>query len=210
VTIGAPWPWWALLAVAYVAGSIPTAYLVGRHHGVDLRTVGSGNLGATNVLRTFGWRWGAAVYAVDVLKGALPVLLLGRMAPPSVGAWAPIAVGVAAIVGHVRPLFLMGQGGGKGVATASGVFLALAPLPTLLAILVFAAVVWQTRYVSAGSLAAAAVLPAVLWWQARAVTPLVAVGAAVAAFVFWTHRDNIGRLRRGEERRVGGPRKEEG
>lgn len=207
---GAPWPVWGLLVVAYVAGSVPTAYLVGRHHGVDLRTVGSGNLGATNVLRTFGWRWGAAVYAVDVLKGALPVLLLGRMADPSVGAWAPIAVGVTAIVGHVRPLFLMGQGGGKGVATASGVFLALAPLPTLLAILVFAGVVWQTRYVSAGSLSAAAVLPAVLWWQARAVTPLVAVGAAVAAFVFWTHRENIGRLRRGEERRIGGSRREEG
>jgi glycerol-3-phosphate acyltransferase PlsY len=116
----------------------------------------------------------------------------------------PIALGVAAIVGHVRPVFLLGQGGGKGVATASGVFLGLAPLPTVMVMALFAVVVWRTRYVSAGSLAAAAMLPWVLAWQARGVGPLVIVGAAVAAFVFWTHRENIGRLRRGEERRLGG------
>lgn len=199
------WPLWLALGVAYLAGSLPTAHLVGRYHGVDLRTVGSGNLGATNVLRTFGWRWGALVYAVDVMKGLLPVFLLPGLVAGT-AAWPPIAVGVAAIVGHVRPVFLLGKGGGKGVATASGVFLALAPLPALAAIAVFAAVVWRTRYVSAGSLTAAAVLPWALWWQERGLTPLVAVGALVAGFVFWTHRENIGRLRRGEERRIGGGR----
>jgi glycerol-3-phosphate acyltransferase PlsY len=90
------------------------------------------------------------------------------------------------------------------VATASGVFLGLAPLPTAMVMVLFAVVVWRTRYVSAGSLAAAGMLPVVLAWQARGVGPLVIVGAAVAAFVFWTHRENIGRLRRGEERRLGG------
>lgn len=202
---GGGWPLWIALVVAYATGSIPTAHLVGKYHGVDLRTVGSGNLGATNVLRTFGWRWGALVYAVDVLKGALPVVFLPAVVAAS-PAWTPIALGVAAIAGHVRPVFLLGQGGGKGVATASGVFLALAPMATLVAIAAFAVVVWRTRYVSAGSLTAAALLPVALWWQDRAFTPLVGAGLVVAAFVFWTHRENIGRLRRGEERRIGGTR----
>jgi glycerol-3-phosphate acyltransferase PlsY len=203
VTAGG-WPLWAVLLAAYVIGSVPTAHLVGRYHGVDLRTVGSGNLGATNVLRTFGWRWGAVVYAVDVLKGVVPVVGLPSLVAGGATPWVPIALGVSAIAGHVRPVFLLGQGGGKGVATASGVFLGLAPLPTAMVMVLFAVVVWRTRYVSAGSLAAAAMLPWVLAWQARGVGPLVIVGAAVAAFVFWTHRENIGRLRRGEERRLGG------
>lgn len=203
MTAGA-WPLWTVLMTAYVIGSLPTAHLVGRYHGVDLRTVGSGNLGATNVLRTFGWRWGAVVYAVDVLKGVIPVVGLPGLVAGGAAPWVPIALGVAAIVGHVRPVFLLGQGGGKGVATASGVFLGLAPLPTVAAMALFAVVVWRTRYVSAGSLAAAALLPFVLAWQAGGIEPVVVVGAAVAAFVFWTHRENIGRLRRGEERRIGG------
>ena len=198
------WPLWAVLLAAYVIGSVPTAHLVGRYHGVDLRTVGSGNLGATNVLRTFGWRWGVVVYAVDVLKGVVPVVGLPSLVAGGITPWVPIALGVAASVGPVRPVFLLGQGGGKGVATASGVFLGLAPLPTVMVMGLFAVVVWRTRYVSAGSLAAAGMLPVVLAWQARGVGPLVIVGAAVAAFVFWTHRENIGRLRRGEERRLGG------
>jgi glycerol-3-phosphate acyltransferase PlsY len=198
------WPLWAALLAAYVIGSVPTAHLVGRYHGVDLRTVGSGNLGATNVLRTFGWRWGAVVYAVDVLKGVVPVVGLPSLVAGGATPWVPIALGVSAIAGHVRPVFLLGRGGGMGVATASGVFLGLAPLPTAMVMVLFAVVVWRTRYVSAGSLAAAAMLPWVLAWQARGVGPLVIVGAAVAAFVFWTHRENIGRLRRGEERRLGG------
>jgi glycerol-3-phosphate acyltransferase PlsY len=100
-------------------------------------------------------------------------------------------------------VFLMGKGGGKGVATASGVFVALAPIPALCAIIGFVMVVALTRYVSLGSLVGAVVLPVALLLQQGAVTPLVLVSAAVGAFVFWTHRENIGRLRRGEERRVG-------
>ncbi len=194
---------------AYLFGSIPTAYLVGRANGVDLRTVGSGNLGATNVFRTLGWKWGLFVYVSDMLKGVLPVLLLPGFAKVAAGWPWGVAFGVAAIVGHVRPIFLMGKGGGKGVATASGVFLALAPVPALCALAAFIIVVALWRYVSLGSLVGAVVLPLVLGFQERALTPLVLVSATVAAFVFWTHRENIGRLRRGEERRVGRSRGEQ-
>ena len=191
------------LIAAYLVGSIPTAYLVGHANGVDLRTVGSGNLGATNVFRTLGWKWGLFVYFADMLKGVLPVLLLPTFAHVA-GGWPwGVVFGVAAIVGHVRPIFLLGKGGGKGVATASGVFLALAPIPALCALIAFVIVVATSRYVSLGSLIGAVVLPVALGLQEGALTPLVLVSFTVAAFVFWTHRDNIGRLRRGQERRIG-------
>ena len=120
------------LIVAYLVGSIPSAFLAGKAKGVDLRTVGSGNLGATNVFRTLGWKIGLTVYIADCLKGFLPVALLpGVTGATSEIGWR-IAYGVAAIAGHVKPVFLLGRGGGKGVATASGVFLALAPMAMLL------------------------------------------------------------------------------
>ncbi len=193
----------AALLAAYLVGSIPTAYLVGRANGVDLRTIGSGNLGATNVFRTLGWKWGLFVYAADLAKGAVPVLLFPARAGVE-GGWPwGVAFGIAAILGHVRPIFLLGRGGGKGVATASGVFLSLTPIPALCALLAFAAVVAVWRYVSLGSLVGAVVLPSALAIQQRGSSPLLFVSMAVSAFVFWTHRENIGRLRRGEERRVG-------
>jgi acyl phosphate:glycerol-3-phosphate acyltransferase len=191
------------MVAAYLIGSIPTAYLAGRANGVDLRTVGSGNLGATNVFRTLGWKWGLLVYVVDLLKGVAPVLWLPGLASLE-GGWPwGVVFGVIAILGHVRPVFLLGRGGGKGVATASGVFLALAPIPAVCALLAFTVSVAITRYVSLGSLVGAVVLPIALFMQERRLSPLVMVSALVAAFVFWTHRENIGRLRRGEERRVG-------
>lgn len=194
------------IGMAYLIGSIPTAYLVGRANGVDLRTVGSGNLGATNVFRTLGWKWGLFVYLVDLLKGALPVLWLPSFAKVAPGWPWGVVFGVAAIVGHVRPIFLLGKGGGKGVATASGVFLALAPVAALCALAAFIVVVALSRYVSLGSLVGATVLPIALAVQEGALTPLVVVSVIIASFVFWTHRENIGRLRRGEERRVGTPK----
>ncbi len=196
-------PLWTL-GVAYLAGSFPTAYLVGKANGVDLRTVGSGNLGATNVFRTLGWKWGLLVYLVDGLKGLLPTALL----PAAVGVaggwpWG-VALGVLAIIGHVKPIFLMGKGGGKGVATASGVFFALAPVAGACALLAFVLTVAATRYVSLGSLIGAVVLPVAMMVQAHAITPLSIVGVLIAAFVFYTHRENIGRLMRGNERKIGG------
>jgi len=192
------------LALAYVAGSIPFAHLVGKAKGVDLRTQGSGNLGATNVFRVLGWKIGIAVFLADAAKGALPVLFLPpRIESPRDPVFWAIAVGVAAIAGHVRPLFLRFRKGGKGVATAAGVFLALAPVPMLISFAVFVAVVLATGYVSLGSLIAAVLLPTLLAVTEGVQSPKFIVSAVIATFVFWTHRANIGRLRRGTENRFG-------
>jgi glycerol-3-phosphate acyltransferase PlsY len=192
------------IAIAYAAGSIPSAYIAGKARGVDLRKHGSGNLGATNVIRVLGTRIGLVVFAFDVAKGALPVLLLPRYTvssfPP---VWIAIACGVAAILGHTRPLFLLFQRGGKGVATAAGVFLALAPIQTLLALIVFAVVLLTSGYVSLGSLISASLLPVLIGVTLGPRSPVFTISILVALFVFWTHRTNISRLRRGEEHRFG-------
>ncbi len=192
------------LALSYVAGSLPFAWLAGKVAGVDLRQQGSGNLGATNVYRVLGWKIGLAVFLADALKGALPVLLLPHRieSPIDPTLWA-IGCGVAAIAGHVRPLFLRFRKGGKGVATASGVFFALAPIPMLATFSLFVAVVLASGYVSLGSLLSAVVLPTLLLVTQGPRAPLFIVSLFIAAFVFWTHRANIGRLRRGEEHRFG-------
>jgi glycerol-3-phosphate acyltransferase PlsY len=192
------------LAVSYASGSLPFAWLAGKAAGVDLRQQGSGNLGATNVFRVLGWKVGIAVFLADALKGAVPVLLLPRRIDSGIDPtiWA-IACGVAAIAGHVRPLFLRFRKGGKGVATAAGVFFALAPVPMLITFGLFVAVVLATGYVSLGSLLSAIVLPSLLLFTQGPRAPLVLVSVIVAAFVFWTHRANIGRLRRGDEHRFG-------
>jgi glycerol-3-phosphate acyltransferase PlsY len=192
------------LALAFISGSIPFAYLAGKASGVDLRTQGSGNLGATNVFRVLGWKIGLAVFLADALKGALPVLLL----PMRVGGeYDPrllaIAFGVAAIVGHVRPIFFGFRKGGKGVATAAGVFFALAPVPMLVTFGVFVAVVLASGYVSLGSLISAVLLPSLLFATQGSRSPIFLASLVIALFVFWTHRANIGRLRRGEEHRFG-------
>lgn len=192
------------LAISYAAGSLPFAYLAGAAAGVDLRKQGSGNLGATNVFRVLGWKIGILVFLADALKGALPVLLLAPRisAPGDPILWA-LACGIAAILGHVRPVYLGFRKGGKGVATASGVFFALAPLPMLITFAVFVAIVLGTGYVSLGSLAAAALLPVLLLVTHGVASPLFVVSVIIACFVYWTHRANIGRLRRGEEHRFG-------
>ena len=192
------------LGISYAAGSIPFAYLAGAAAGVDLRKQGSGNLGATNVFRVLGWKIGLLVFLADALKGALPVLLIAPriVAPGDPMLWA-LGCGVAAILGHVRPVYLGFRRGGKGVATAAGVFFALAPLPMLITFAAFVAIVLGTGYVSLGSLAAALLLPALLLITHGAASPLFIVSVVIACFVFWTHRANIGRLRRGEEHRFG-------
>jgi glycerol-3-phosphate acyltransferase PlsY len=187
------------LAAAYLLGSVPAAYLAGRARGVDLRAHGSGNLGATNALRVLGWKVGLPVFLFDAVKGFVPAYFFWRWfgAHPH---WAML-YGLAAIVGHVRPVFLLrrGGGGGKGVATAAGVFFGLAPAATGVALVAFAAVVGASGYVSLGSLAAAVALPVALAFTVGARAPVFGLGASVAAFVFWSHRANIARLRRGEE-----------
>ena len=194
------------VALAYVAGSFPSAYIAGKARGVDLRKHGSGNLGATNVIRVLGTKIGLAVFAVDVAKGALPVLFLPRYTvSPWPAVWVAIACGVAAILGHTRPVFLLFSRGGKGVAPAAGVFLALAPVQTLLTLIVFAVVLLSSGYVSAGSLISAALLPVLIAVTLGPKSPVFTISVVVAVFVFWTHRANIARLRRGEEHRFGKP-----
>lgn len=188
--------------IAYAAGSIPAAYLAGKARGVDLRVHGSGNLGATNVVRVLGFKVGLLVFTVDMMKGAVPVALLPRFsAGPIDPSWLAVLYGIAAIVGHVRPVWLWFGKGGKGVATACGVFLALAPVPTLLALVVFVTALGSSGYVSLASLAAAASLPVIVAVAMGLRAPMLAVSVVLSSFVFWTHRSNMVRLRRGEEHR---------
>ena len=195
-----------LVALSYLIGSIPAAYLAGKiTRGIDLREHGSGNLGATNVLRVMGPRIGMLVFAIDIAKGGMPVWFL----PPLTGTtgdtqtWIAVACGVAAILGHIRPVFLGFTQGGKGVATACGVFLALAPLQALLSLFIFVVVVLASGYVSLGSLTAAFALPVLLAASTGPRTPLFFVSLVTLVFVFWTHRANILRLRAGTEYRFG-------
>jgi glycerol-3-phosphate acyltransferase PlsY len=193
------------VVLSYVSGSIPAASLAGKWSGVDLRAEGSGNLGATNVLRVLGVRIGLLVFAVDIGKGALPVWFLPPLtgATGDAGVWTAVACGVAAILGHIRPVFLGFAKGGKGVATACGVFLALAPLQALLSLLIFTVVVLASGYVSLASLTAAFALPVLIGASLGWRSPLFLVAALTFAFVFWTHRPNIQRLRTGTEYRFG-------
>lgn len=194
----------AVVAGAYLLGSVPFAWLVARASlGIDLRRAGSGNVGAANVQRTLGTRRGVLVALLDVCKGAASVWLaaLAGALPPVVS-----AAGVAAVAGHVFPVWL-GFRGGKGVAASCGVFAVLAPLPTCAAVAVFFAVVFATRYVSLGSLVAVVVLWALTFWQPR-LGHVSLAAFTVAAIVVARHRQNIVRLWRGNERRIGGRRAE--
>lgn len=190
------------LLISYLAGSIPFAFLAGKlFKGIDLREHGSGNLGATNVFRVMGWKIASVVMVLDMAKGALPVLLLPpRFAPASPVLWG-IAFGVAAILGHVKSIFLLFKGGGKGVATAGGVFLALAPIPSLISLAVWGVVLYLSGYVSLASLSSAVALTIAVVIMNGASSPIAIACAVITVFVFWTHRANIGRLRRGEENR---------
>ncbi len=187
----------ALVALGYVCGLFPTGVLLTRRRGIDVRRAGSGNVGATNVLRTAGPALGLLTLVGDAAKGALPVAL-ARLA--AVEPWVPAAVAVAAVAGHVFPA-TSGFRGGKGVATAFGTLLCLAPIATGVAAAVFGLAVATTRRVSVGSLAAAAVVPAVLALVGDPPS-VVGAGAAVALIVWIRHAENLGRLVAGTEPRV--------
>lgn len=193
-----------LLLLAYVLGSLPSGFLIGRLRGFDLREHGSGNLGATNVYRVLGSGAAVPVVVVDVAKGLVPAWFFpgwDGTAGPSLA----VAYGLAAIAGHVWP-FTLSFRGGKGVATGAGVLLALAPLATLVALLVWIGIVSLTRYVSVGSIATATLVP-LLALVFDAPTATVWFCAVVALFVWWTHRENIRRLAAGTEHRFGSGRR---
>lgn len=187
------------LVAAYLVGATPTSYLAGRlARGLDLRQHGSRNLGATNVYRVLGWGWAIPVGLVDIAKGFVPVWLFGRWAAGP--AWLPAVLGVAAVVGHVFSPFV-GFKGGKGVATAGGVFLALAPLAVMIAFAVWAAALWVTGYVSVASLLAAGSFP--IWVKLTSPEAVAAFWAAVglAVLIVVSHRANVARLLAGTENR---------
>lgn len=201
-------PFWTYLLAAiggYLLGSLPTGYLVGRARGVDLRTTGSGNIGATNTLRVLGLRAGVFVLAVDALKGFVAVWLTGRGLPGIAGAEADgrepltLVAGVAAILGHNYTCWL-GFKGGKGIATSAGVLLALMPAALGICFLVWAVVVGLSRYVSLASICAAAALPVAAWWTGSGPL-LTGVGLALGALAIFKHRANIRRLLDGTEHR---------
>ena len=188
----------AVIITAYLIGSIPFALLVARRRGTDLRRVGSGNLGAANVMRASGVSAGAMVAALDMAKGAASVWLAARVGD---GAELPAAAGVAAIIGHIYPIWLRFRGG-KGVATACGVFAVLTPLAIPVALVIFAATVWWTKYISLGSVLASIALPPMAYAMGSP-SPAVLAAAVSAAVIVFRHRSNLGRLRMGTERRIG-------
>jgi glycerol-3-phosphate acyltransferase PlsY len=188
----------AVILAAYLIGSIPFALILARRWGTDLRQVGSGNLGATNVMRASGVTAGLLVAALDMAKGAASVWLASRFGD---SANAPAAAGLAAVIGHIYPIWLRFRGG-KGVAAACGVFSMLTPaaVPPVLAL--FAAVVWLTKYISLASVVAAIALPPVAY-AFGAPAPTVIAAAAAATTLVFRHRSNVLRLWTGTERRVG-------
>ena len=192
-----PIPFPALIAGAYLLGSIPFGLLVARSRGVDIRKVGSGNIGATNVLRSVGKPWGILVFLLDFLKGLAPALLAARLSPVTD---AGLYCGFAAIAGHNWPVWL-GFKGGKGVATSAGVLAGAAPLTILPGLLTWIIVLKTTRYVSLASILAAVVVAASAWIFYADHPVVAALLTVLALLVIVRHRANIGRLLRGEENR---------
>ena len=186
-----------VLVVAYLLGSIPFAYIAGRLNGVDLRTVGSGNLGATNVFRTLGRTVGIAVMVLDIAKGAFAVLIAQWVVG---GPWWPIAAGALAILGHVFPVWT-GFKGGKGVAVGAGALVGLVPAASGVLIILWLLIVVLTRYVSVASIICA-LAAAPLAWAFGAPWSYVAFIGLAGLFVIIKHRENITRLLHGTENRI--------
>lgn len=185
----------SLLVLSFLVGSFPTGVICARARGVDLRKVGSGNVGATNVGRALGKRWGIFVLVVDAAKGAVPVLCAKGL---DMHPWPVAGVALFAVLGHVFSVFLKGRGG-KGVATALGASMALAPLPALAAFGVYLALYLTLRISSVGSLAGSISFPGFLFVFGIAHPAYVAYSAITAAVIVARHRDNLRRLTAGEE-----------
>jgi len=188
-----------MLMLAYLIGATPTSYIAGKlGKGIDLRQHGSNNLGATNVYRVLGWKYAIPVGVIDMLKGAVPVVILG---PWSNGpAWFTVALGLAAVLGHMFSPYVRFRGG-KGVATAAGMFLALAPLAIGISLLIWILALWLSGYVSVASLTVAVLFP--LWVRLTVPDQAYTFWASVvlALLIVYSHRPNIARLRQGTENR---------
>ena len=193
-----------VVIIAYLIGSIPFGYLIVRAKGGgDVRDTGSGGTGATNVSRRAGKAAGVVTLILDALKGAIAVIIAQLMLKGDDTTWLPAAAAIAVIVGHVFPMWLKFRGG-KGVATGVGVFLMLAPLAVLFAGVIFVTVVALTKYVSLGSILAAATIPLFVWLFVLEVDlkPLLAASITGALLIVFAHRGNIARLLSGTEPRI--------
>jgi len=194
----------AILLLCYVVGGIPSGLLIARAAGgIDIREHGSRNIGATNVWRVLGWKWGLATWLLDTGKACGIVLLVAPLSG-GVPAWLPIAGGLATLMGNFFNPFLKFKGG-KGVATSLGVFLALAPAAVIIAFAAFVVVVAITRYISVGSIVAATVLPLLVLYFNGGGLLFVAI-LLVSCLVIFKHRANIQRLRAGTEAKIGAAR----
>jgi len=199
------------LVLSYLIGSIPTALIAGKlRKNIDIRKHGSGNAGATNVLRILGWKAALVVLLIDMLKGFAAVYWVAGLIPQTENtdnfAIFQILAGMAAICGHIWTVFA-GFKGGKGVGTAAGVFLGLQPMPVIICLVVFIGIVYRTRYVSLGSMTAALLLPVILLVQKYALAkmvpiPHILIGIILALLIMLTHRENIHRLAQGTENKV--------
>lgn len=202
------------IIAAYLLGSIPFGLLIAKAHGKDLRSIGSGNIGATNVSRALGRKWAYFCFVLDVLKGLIPMLATMLIAKPDsvLTLWLWLAVGCAAILGHIFPIYIKFKGG-KGVATSFGVALGLWPYFTVCAL--FFAVTWVVvvliwRYVSLASIAASVTFPLVLIaaiiltpdWELGSLWPVLITSVAIPVMVIVRHRENIKRLRAGTESKI--------
>ncbi len=193
-----------VVIIAYLIGSIPFGYLIVRAKGGgDVRDTGSGGTGATNVSRRAGKAAGVVTLILDALKGAIAIFIAQLMMTGDDTTWLPAAAAVAVIVGHLFPVWLRFRGG-KGVATGAGVFLMLVPLAVLFAGVIFVAVVALTKYVSLGSILAAATIPLFVWLFVLQVDlqPLLMASIAGALLIVFAHRGNIARLLKGTEPRI--------
>lgn len=188
---------WLLLLAAYLIGGIPFGYLLVRlRTGQDVRAQGSGNIGATNVLRTTGKSLGVATLLLDIAKGWFAVWLMGHFTGQH-AVWCSLAA-LAVIFGHAFPVFLKFQGG-KAVASFVGAFLYLSPLPLLAITIIFVLTVWQSRYISLGSIIGAGLFPFAVWMIDHPHHALVLAAAIGGAFIIYRHKSNISRLRAGTE-----------
>jgi glycerol-3-phosphate acyltransferase PlsY len=202
------------IIAAYLLGSVPFGLLIAKAHGKDLRSIGSGNIGATNVSRALGRKWAYVCFVLDVLKGLIPMLVTMLIAEPDsvITLWLWLSVGCAAILGHIFPIYLKFKGG-KGVATSFGVSLGLWPYFTVCAL--FFAVTWMVvvliwRYVSLASITASVTIPLALLlaiilipgWEFDNLWPVLIVAIAIPVMVIIRHRENIKRLLAGTESKI--------
>ena len=195
--------WISWLGGAYLVGAIPFGFLIGKMRGVDVRTVGSKNIGATNVFRTVGKKWGLLAFFCDVMKGFLPTLLARHFAAlPHL----PLCVAIACVIGHMLTPYMRFKGG-KGVATAFGALIALMPATVGIAFAIFAVTFACSNYISLGSCMAATSLAIMVWipfldHAGYGDAPLCILVTLIAAFIVWKHRSNIGRLVHGTENKI--------